>query len=567
MLVGYCDDAKVPSGGYWIIKNSWGTGRGYDNGNNGYYYIPYGDIEVHNDISAITGAGLLHRRHGHRHVERRIGHLVKRRAPIGNSGAYAWQNKETAATFSGTGGTVTISGTVIAHGMTINSAGYSFTGGSLTVTAGGITANESVTIQLGRLHRRPAILERGRRKDPDGQRPAAHDHQRFDLQRRGQHDRLGQHRRRRRAQRFGGAKPGGLIQSGTGAVTLEQYAGFRRQHHGECGRGALNISPTGGVSVAYSGASFGGGTINVNCSGAFTLAAAPRTSAAPSTCCKRARSISLPAAGVTGTFSGPINSGGLDCAKRSGHDRFSPARTTTRRQRRRSATAPCRRTSAPASLRRASSPSTAACCRATVHVTFNRSIGTSGGTFQWTSNGGGFAAGSGAMTVKVNNSTTHAAHLGNRQQQPDRGHAQVRLRDRGQRGHVPEQRRSQRRRPDDPGRRQRQLDRRLCRHVGRYFRFGRRGSCENGRRSLEVERQRHLFRHDDDRRRHSAGQRSARGFPRTVSSVSTAASCNSTTASSFTRGLGTSGATFQWGLGGGGFSAGASCAYGQRRRP
>ena len=36
---------------------------------------------------------------------------------------YAWENKETAATFGGTAGTVTVSGAVIAHGMAVNSAG------------------------------------------------------------------------------------------------------------------------------------------------------------------------------------------------------------------------------------------------------------------------------------------------------------------------------------------------------------------------------------------------------------------------------------------------------------
>ena len=56
-LVGYVDDATCPTGGYWIIKNSWGYSDNTigDYGNNGFYIIPYGNIEVHNDISAITG--------------------------------------------------------------------------------------------------------------------------------------------------------------------------------------------------------------------------------------------------------------------------------------------------------------------------------------------------------------------------------------------------------------------------------------------------------------------------------------------------------------------------------
>ena len=42
VLVGYYDDAAVPTGGYWVIKNSWGSGSG----DHGYYYIPYGNIEI-----------------------------------------------------------------------------------------------------------------------------------------------------------------------------------------------------------------------------------------------------------------------------------------------------------------------------------------------------------------------------------------------------------------------------------------------------------------------------------------------------------------------------------------
>jgi C1A family cysteine protease len=42
VIVGYCDDESMSEGGYWIIKNSWGTSFG----DNGYMYIPYGKCGV-----------------------------------------------------------------------------------------------------------------------------------------------------------------------------------------------------------------------------------------------------------------------------------------------------------------------------------------------------------------------------------------------------------------------------------------------------------------------------------------------------------------------------------------
>ena len=81
----------------------------------------------------------------HGTAERALGRWAN--ATKWNSGAYAWETRKPAATFGGTGGAVTLSGTVIAHGVTISSGatGYTFSGGALTVTAGGITANESAT--------------------------------------------------------------------------------------------------------------------------------------------------------------------------------------------------------------------------------------------------------------------------------------------------------------------------------------------------------------------------------------------------------------------------------------
>ena len=42
MIVGYHDDANVPGGGYWIIKNSWGSG--WNSGGPTYVNMGYGAV-------------------------------------------------------------------------------------------------------------------------------------------------------------------------------------------------------------------------------------------------------------------------------------------------------------------------------------------------------------------------------------------------------------------------------------------------------------------------------------------------------------------------------------------
>jgi fibronectin-binding autotransporter adhesin len=402
-LVGYYDDPTMPSGGYWVIKNSWDTGYG----ENGYGYVPYGSIESHNDISAITGAVYY------------TGAMAAATWKGGsntwsnggnnwtnNSGgaAYAWENKETAATFGGTGGQVAISGSVIAHGMTINSAGYSFSGGSLTVTAGGIAANEDVTFTSPLFIGGPQAwnVTAGKSLSIGGPLHTVISDLTFsgvgNTIISGAIDGGGV------ANISGGAKPGGLIQAGSGTLTLTGASNFGGDITINSSAGKLYITSASGAATSYSGAFFGGGSIVVNSAGTVSIGGGASNFSGSISLQGGGTLAFIPASGIAGTFSGAIDGdasvahNGAGTTVLSGANSYAGATTINGG-------------ALQADIGKGIPASSLIVLNGGVYqndtvATFTSNLGAAGNAFQWAAGGGGFAAGACALTVNIGGNAT-----------------------------------------------------------------------------------------------------------------------------------------------------------------
>ena len=106
----------------------------------------------------------------------------------------------------------------------------------------------------------------------------------------------------------GGATPGGLIQAGTGVVTLSGTTNFSGNITVQTG--TLNIQPPGAVSATFGGAFSGAGTINITCSGTFSLGATASNYSGTINMQQPGMLKFAPAAGITSTFTGTINTTG-----------------------------------------------------------------------------------------------------------------------------------------------------------------------------------------------------------------------------------------------------------------
>lgn len=429
-LVGFQDDPSVPTGGYWIIKNSWDTTWA----NGGYGYIPYGNIENHFSTQAYaapvyytgpmyhTGTwdatGVDHTGTAATNTWKGTASAVwdTTSGTAGNwrnndsGGDFTWVNQELQAVFDSTASrkAITVSGGVIAHGMTISTSGYSFapanSSSHLTITAGGITSTDSVSFATPIYIGGPQSwnVASGKSLTVSGAVHTVISDLTFNgagtTTVSGAIDGGG-------VLNTYGAAPGGLVQAGSGPVYLTGTTNFSGNITAS-GTGVLYIAPPSAGTATFDGAYFGGGTVNFTCS-ALTLGGGASNFTGSLVFAKACSLTFDPASGTISTFGCVLNNNGSITQNGAGTTILTGANSYTGT------------TTISAGVLQADNgvglPISSYLSlnggvfqtNSSTAGTFSRTLSAGTGTnyFSWGNNGGGFAAGAGSLTVRINGNT------------------------------------------------------------------------------------------------------------------------------------------------------------------
>jgi len=412
LLVGFQDDPSAPGGGYWIIKNSWGTG--WSDG--GFGKIPYSRRPLYpGDANALTGpvyyTGAMATA-----TWKNTGWGSWRQGGTRWTSAGStstWQNRETLAVFGGSGMAVNLFGTVIAHGMVIEpgSTGYSFAGGTgLTLTGGGISAAESITLGTPITIGAPQTWNVDAGKSITVNQPIHTVVSMLTL--------TGAGDVTINAKIDGGgvlntygAKPGSVNKKNTGALTLP---GTSYDNDFSLQAGTLYVTPAGGATVSFGGAFYGSGAMVIDSAGDVWLGKGASDYYGKITRASGGALHFQPDAGVMGTYRGVIDGTGDVVQDGAGTTGLAATNTYTGQTRIRNGA--LRATIGQGIPADGFVSLEGGVLESAGTTTFTRSLGTSGAAFQWAGDGGGFSAGSGSMIVRINDGAetlTWGTNVGN----------------------------------------------------------------------------------------------------------------------------------------------------------
>ena len=198
---------------------------------------------------------------------------------------------------------------MIAHSVTINTAGYTFSGGSLTVTAGGIQINQSATIDSDVYIGGPQAWTVAAAQTLTVNGPLHTIISDLTFSGAGNTVISGVIDGGGVMNTFAGATPGSLIQAGTGDLTLTGPSNYAGNITVNAGAGTLYLTPPSGVTSTYSGQLLGAGAVVVG--GAGTVALAGPSNFTGTINVQTGTLTFAPPSGVAGTYSCVISGGSI----------------------------------------------------------------------------------------------------------------------------------------------------------------------------------------------------------------------------------------------------------------